>query len=339
MSQVYQTDQAPSKWLLLIHRLPPKPDYLRVKVKRRLDRIGALAIKNSVYALPDRADTTEDFQWLAVEIEREGGDVLICRSELIAGTTDEEVISRFNAERETAYRSIGESVAAELRVATGEPGADSDSREKRQNFHARAQRQLDEVIRLDFFGADGRSAAEEEIRRFHSLLQMEQASPTSSSGEPEKNESRARLLDRPSAGSTWVTRAGVFVDRMASAWLIRKFVDPSASFKFVSVARYRAGPGEIRFDMVPAEYTHEGDMCTFEVLLERFDLHDAGTDAIAEVVHDIDLKDEKYGRSEAAGIEAVLAGIVRTVSDDDSRLAAAFPLFDALYDRFRSSSG
>ena len=115
--------------------------------------------------------------------------------------------------------------------------------------------------------------------------------------------------------------------------------DPDARFKFVRVARYPGAPGEFRFDMVPAEFTHDGDMCTFEVLLERFDLHEPGLVAISEVVHDIDLKDEKFGRSEAPGIEAVLGGIVNAVPDDDARLAAAFPLFDALYDRFRASAG
>jgi hypothetical protein len=124
---------------------------------------------------------------------------------------------------------------------------------------------------------------------------------------------------------------------MASAWLIRRFIDREAVFKFVSVARYPGAPGEVRFDMMPAEYTHDGDLCTFEVLVERFNLHDPGLDAIEEVVHDIDLKDDKFARSEAAGIEAVLTGIVNASTDDDARLAAAFPLFDALYDRFRRS--
>lgn len=126
---------------------------------------------------------------------------------------------------------------------------------------------------------------------------------------------------------------------MASAWLIRRFIDPEASFKFVNVARYQSAPGELRFDMMSGEYTHDGDMCTFEVLVERFKLHDAGLVAIAEVVHDIDLKDDKFARGEAPGIEAVLTGIVNAVADDDARLSAAFPIFDALYDRFRKPAG
>lgn len=335
MSQVNQNRSETVSWLLLVHRLPPKPDYLRVKVKRRLDRIGALAIKNSVYVLPDRPDTGEDFQWLAVEIQRDGGEVLVCRSEFIAGISDEEIIARFKEDRDEAYRSIRESAAADLRAAdSGSGSSDSDWREGVQNTYARIQRQLDQAVRLDFFGAQGRAGAEEEIRRFHELLQRK--SPPSTQKAADESAENATREAHPSQ-RTWVTRAGVFVDRMASAWLIRRFIDREASFKFVSVARYPGAPGEIRFDMMPAEYTHDGDMCTFEVLVDRFKLDDPGLDAIAEVVHDIDLKDEKFARSEAPGIEAVLTGIVNAISEDDSRLTAAFPLFDALYDRFRRS--
>lgn len=322
---------------MLIHRLPPKPDYLRVKVRRRLDRLGALAIKNSVYVLPDRTDTSEDFEWLALEIQKIGGDALVCRSEIVAGMTDEEIIQRFNDARDESYRSIRESVAADLRESerTATP-SDQAWRENVQNSYARAQRRLDVIARLDFFGAKGRPATEEELRKFHELLERKSTLPTSRSEIPTKTARDPQSATRPQ-GATWVTRAGVFVDRIASAWLIRRFIDPHARFRFVRVARYPGAQGEFRFDMVPAEFTHDGDMCTFEVLIERFDLHEAGLIAISEVVHDIDLKDEKFGRSEAPGIEAVLGGIVNAVADDDARLAAAFPLFDALYDRFRTS--
>jgi hypothetical protein len=324
---------------MLIHRLPPKPDYLRVKVRRRLDRIGAVPIKNSVYVLPNRPDAGEDFEWLALEIQKEGGDALVCLSEIVAGMTDDEIIARFNADRTEAYRSTQESIASELRAAKPGSGKSSpDWREEIQNSYARAQRHLAEIVRLDFFRAEGRSEAEEELRKFHELLERKSTPASSGSEIPSKAARNPQSARRPQ-GATWVTRAGVFVDRIASAWLIRRFIDPDARFKFVKVARYPGAPGEFRFDMVPAEFTHDGDMCTFEVLLDRFDLHEAGLIAISEVVHDIDLKDEKFARSEAPGIEAVLGGIVNAVPDDDARLAAAFPLFDALYDRFRASTG
>jgi hypothetical protein len=136
----------------------------------------------------------------------------------------------------------------------------------------------------------------------------------------------------------WVTRAGVFVDRMASAWLIRRFIDPDARFKFVRTARYAALAGEARFDMTRGEYTHEGDRCTFEVLCQRFVLTDAGLSDIAEIVHDIDLKDEKFGRAEADGVAAVLRGITETTDDDSLRIASAANVFDGLLAQFRSRS-
>lgn len=337
---VESTPNATVNWLLLVHRLPPKPDYLRVKVKRRLDRIGALPIKNSVYVLPDRSDTSEDFEWLALEIQRDGGEAVICRSEFISGITDHDIIARFNTDRDKAYRSLSE--AAEADVSESKRARDrsgADWRENAQNSYARAQRRLEEIVRLDFFRADGRSHAEAELKRLHDLL--ERKTPRERDGASRQASENAPAGSRSEpllAGVTWVTRAGVFVDRMASAWLIRRFIDSQAAFKFVSIPRYAGAPGEFRFDMMPGEYTHDGDMCTFEVLVERFNLHDPGLVAIAEVVHDIDLKDEKFARSEAPGIEAVLAGIVNAVADDEARLSAAFPLFDALYDRFRQSA-
>src|SRR5687768_10731489 len=168
MSQLNQ----PPEWLLLVHRLPPKPDYLRVKVRRRLDRLGALALKNSVYVLPAREETEEDFQWVAVEIEREGGDALIFRSTFVSGVTDEEVMARFNAEREEAYNSISASIATELRQSdAGRDSSNADQRDALQNSYARVQRRLNEIVRLDFFGATGRANAENELRRFHEILQ------------------------------------------------------------------------------------------------------------------------------------------------------------------------
>jgi hypothetical protein len=140
-------------------------------------------------------------------------------------------------------------------------------------------------------------------------------------------------------GAVWVTRRGVFVDRIASAWLIRTFIDASASFRFVSGAAYGPAPGELRFDMFEAEYTHVGDRCTFEVLLAHYGLeHDAALGAIAEIVHEIDVKDGKFGRPEAAGIQQLLSGIVRATPTDEGRLAAGSALFASLYESFRDST-
>jgi hypothetical protein len=132
-----------------------------------------------------------------------------------------------------------------------------------------------------------------------------------------------------------VTREGIFVDRIASAWLIRRFIDPAARFKFVPPGRARTNSAEIRFDMPGAEYTHEGDRCTFETLLRRFELDDPALADISEIVHDIDLADDKFGREDAIGIKRVLAGIAATAPVDADRLERGAALFDGLYAQTR----
>jgi hypothetical protein len=140
-------------------------------------------------------------------------------------------------------------------------------------------------------------------------------------------------MARPS-GATWVTRTGVHVDRIASAWLIRRFIDPRAQFKFVPAKGYLPGDGELRFDMFEAEFTHIGDRCTFEVLVERMGLRDPALVAIGEIIHDLDLRDDKFGREETAGVRSTIDGICTIARDDDQRIAAASPMLDGLYSHF-----
>jgi hypothetical protein len=304
--------EAPERWLLLIHQVPPKPDYLRVKTRRRLQRLGAVALKNTVYVLPHRSETLEDFEWLRTEIEADGGDATLCAASLVGGLSDGEVESLFRAERDADYGEIARAARAAL-SGSESPASQVDV--------ARCRRRLDEVGKTDFFAAAGRADAERAI------------------GELEAQVARVttRQLSRGAAsqiarGRTWVTREGVFVDRIASAWLIRRFIDAEATFKFVRGKSYRPQPGELRFDMFQAEYTHEGERCTFETLLERFGLgDDSALQAIAEIVHDIDLKDEKFGRPEAAGVAAVLGGITRAQASDADRIRQGAAIFDGLH--------
>ena len=250
-----QGEAGAKPWLLFIHQLPPKPDYLRVKVRRRLKRLGAAAVKQTVYLLPNTDEALEDFQWLRQEIEAEGGSALIAEASFVEGIADEELEAMLETERRS--RSVD---PAPERVAA------------------------DEV-------------------------------------EP---------------GRTWVTRQGVFVDRIASAWLIRRRIDASARFKFVPARGYVPRPREIRFDMPGAEYTHVGEDCTFQTLLRRFALDDRELRAVGEVVHDIDCKDEKFGRPETAGVAGVLRGVAEACPDDDTRLERGFQVFDDLLAFYRS---
>jgi hypothetical protein len=291
-----------------VHQIPPKPDYFRVKVRRRLQRIGAVPLKNSVYVLPSRPETLEDFRWLLREIVDDGGEATLCTAEFVEGVTQAELQAMFASERDIDYREIA--AAAEGL----QPGAELDL--------GRLRRQFDEVTAIDYFGAAARGAAE------RALGAAEARITRPGSSRPGMEALR---------GYTWVTRNDVFVDRIASAWLIRRFIDPKATFKFTRSRTYRPRKGEVRFDMFEAEYTHEGDRCTFEILLERSGLRDRALRAIAEIVHDIDCKDAKFGREEAPGLAALLKGLVRAQADDATRLEQGGVLLDQLYASLRSS--
>ena len=138
---------------------------------------------------------------------------------------------------------------------------------------------------------------------------------------------------------TWVTRKGIHIDRIACAWLIRRFVDATAGFKFVPARGYTPAPRELRFDMFDAEFTHDGDLCSFEVMLRAFGLEDPALRALAEVVHDVDLKDSKFGREETPGVDHLVAGIAWLHNEDEARLEHGTAVFDALYTYFGRRKG
>ncbi len=290
---------AANRWVLLIHQIPPKPDYFRVKVGRRLQRLGAVAIKNSVYVLPRSDETVEDFQWQSREIVAGGGEASVCEA-------------NFGTARNADYGEIVAD-AQRLRKAT-------DGRGQVAADLSRLKRRLVDVVAIDFFGAPRRRAAQEEVARLEARLR-----PRETQVPPPAHPAQAPR------GTTWVTREGVYVDRIASAWLIGRFIDSKAHFKFVAAEGYRPRPGELRFDMFEAEFTHEGDACTFETLVTRFGLGDHALRVIAEIVHDIDCKEAKFGRPEASGIERLIAGIAQQHAEDTARLAHGAALFDALY--------
>jgi hypothetical protein len=325
---VSMTEEHDRRWLLLIHQIPPKPDYFRVKIWRRLQRIGAVAIKNSVYVMPRAEQALEDLQWTLREITEGGGEALICEADFIDGLSVEQVQTLFRAARDADYAAIAEEARGVARQFTALSRVEGGKTEGLEPAVARLRRKLDEVVAIDFFDALGRQTA-------HGLVASLEASLTPETSSVNRGDYASLAELR---GRTWVTRKGLHVDRMAAAWLIRRFIDPGARFKFVPARGYRAEKDELRFDMFQAEFTHEGDHCTFEVLISRLKLNDPGLRAIAEIIHDIDLKDRKFSRDECAGIERLITGICRAHKDDETRLARGAVLFDELYESFARRS-
>lgn len=320
------TESAEARWLLLIHQIPPQPNYLRVKVRRRLQQLGAVAIKQTVYALPRNEQAQEDFEWLRAEIVASGGEAFICTADFLGGVSNDEVEAMFRAARREDYKEI---VAEAAGLREGLARGDAEPARTEVAVQLRAlRRRLGEVAALDFFGEAARAEAEEALAELESWV----ARVPERASRPEAVNMSVELSAY--AGRTWVTRQGIQVDRTASAWLIRRFIDPKARFKFVSGKDHTPAASEVRFDMFEAEFTHVGDRCTFEALLERFGLADPALKAIAEIVHDLDLKDGAFGRPETAGIGAALAGIVAETAKDEERIARCSTLWEGLYANF-----
>src|SRR5260370_31375565 len=217
-------EERETRWLLLIHQIPPRPNYFRVKIWRRLQRVGAVAIKNSVYALPASDHFQEDLNWILREIVGGGGDASLVQARLVEGLNDEQVKEMFRAARDADYQAIAND-ARDLAKRFPRKGEIAD--EKRGEIEAalaRLQKRVGEVATIDFFHARSREAVDGLLKELEEKL----AART-----PEKDTSPSRAIEKP-RGATWVTRTGIHVDRMASAWLIRRFIDPQAKFKFVA---------------------------------------------------------------------------------------------------------
>lgn len=316
------------RWLLLIHQLPTKPAYFRVKIWRRLQRLGAVAVKSTVYALPANAETQEDFEWLLKEILEGGGEAMVCEARLIDGLSDAQARALFDAARDQAYEEVSNDARA--LAATLERAQSADEKAELRASVGRLRRRLADIVTIDFFGATARMKAESMVAELEQKLAEEA---------PVAEEEPKATMDSPDElkGRVWVTREGVHVDRIACSWLIRRFIDPDAAIRFVQGKGYAPNPGEIRFDMFEGDITHEGDRCSFEVLLTRAGITDPALQAIAEIVHDIDLKDAKFAREETSGIASLIAGICAASSQDEQRIAQGGPVFDNLYQYFRAT--
>ena len=307
-----------SGWLLLIHQLPPRPLYLRAQVRRRLAQAGALPLKNSVYVLPNTSECLEDLQWIAQEATAGGGEASVCRAEFIGAPSDDELKSRFQKAAASRFAPVRAALTERL----------ADMRRHKNSSRARAdvlrlQRMVDAAARTDFFQSEAGLEVETLMTAIKKLLR-----PDAKMG------SRGAQSPADLKGRVWVTRRDPHIDRLTTAWLIRRFVDPAARFRFVDSTGGPTRRGERSFDMVGADFTHEGDRCTFETMCLRLSLKDPALRQLAEIVHDLDLKDGKFGRPDAAGIQRLVDGLSAAHPDSAARVTAAMPIVDALFASF-----
>jgi len=320
------TREKDSPWLVLIHRLPPRPAYLRVKIGRLLDRIGSVAVKNTVYVLPRNDEAHEHYQWIVKEVVQEGGEATVFEAKFVEGLRDAEFERLFRDARDRDYHELMKE-ARGVQTLFAKSTIEKKRQAKVETDVRRLRRQFSEVVALDFFGAPGRQAAELLISGLERRLRDHEE------GHSPKAQASYRIQDY--RGRTWVTRKDIHVDRMACAWLIRRFIDPKAKFRFVPGKTHVPHNGEVRFDMFEGEFTHEGDKCSFEVLVERLHLEDQALRPLAEIIHDIDLKDEKFRRPETRGIESVIRSIAQAHASDPDRVARASAVLDDLYEYLR----
>jgi hypothetical protein len=318
-------------WIMLMYQLPTKPSNLRVKVWRRIQKLGAIGIRNSAYVLPNRKSCVEDFQWLKNEIVDMGGEASAFSAESLDGMEDEEIEQLFRDARDNDYESILE-VCKELSdLLDSDVEEDNLTSTRIERYEARLSKimsMFDEVTRIDFFSAPLGAEVKQEIERLKAYVSQIRGFENKG-GIPTVED----LLDVEALkGKTWVTRKGLHIDRVASGWLIKKFIDDGAIFEFVDEDGYVQQDNHIPFDMYGAELGHQGEHCTFETLIRRLNLgSDRGLMGIAEIVHDIDLKDSKFGSSEARGIDKVIIGLGEICEGDYQLLEIGGKVFDALY--------
>jgi hypothetical protein len=311
---------------LLIHQIPPKPPYLRAKVAKRLSRLGAVAVKNSVYVLPANEPALEDLEWVRKEIVAGGGEAFVCEARFVQGLSEAESEGLFRTARDADYHELAEQLRPTLAALKRRKKVDEANRTAVTSLLERARKRFDEIVAIDFFSASGREVVAGLLGELAGRI----------TGGRKEEPATLELADY--RRRTWVTRQNIHVDRIACTWLIRRFIDPQARFRFVPGKTYEPRNGELRFDMFDAEFTHEGDKCSFEVLIERFGLRDAGLRAIAQIVHDIDLKDGKFGRADAEGVARVITAIAGSAKDDDERVARGSALFEDLHQLYAKGS-
>jgi hypothetical protein len=301
-------------WLLLLYALPARRGSSRVSLWRQLKKSGAIALKSSTYVLPNQPAHRERFQWLAQQVRDSGGDATLIHATDIEGLPDEEIVRMFNAARAEEYADL----SAELVKFIA-----ANKRKPAENFAIELERfaaRLEEIRQVDFFDSPKAQDARMRLEQARALHTKRDKTPI-------------RLAAKKFIGRTWLTRPRPEVDRVGSAWLIRRFIDPKAQFVFANKTAQH--PEALPFDMAGVEFSHHGDDCTFETLVKRFGLDDPALERLAEMVHVADLEDGKFPRPECIGIDRVLKGWGRLGLSDEALLKQGGECFEALYEYLR----
>jgi len=316
-------------WILFFYSVPSKPVSNRMKVWRKLTKTGAVQLKGSVYILPYNDEHYEFLQWLVSEIAEMKGEAGFVRTEKIDTMKDSEIITLFDTQRTDDYKNIGKALDdLERRLSSTQKGGKAQNIEDISEQFAKVLKSYEEVHKVDFFSSREGQTLNERIKSTKTNLK------TLSGAELSKEKPLAITPRKPEDyhGKRWITRKKPFIDRMASAWLIRRFIDKQASFDFIDERDMDSfAKGSVVFDMRGGEFTHVSDLCTFEVLVKSFGFKDKTVRKMAEIIHDLDMKDDKYKSAEAKGLEDILIGIRKAAKDDADALERGMTVFEMLY--------
>jgi hypothetical protein len=316
------------RWLLLAHQLPTRPSNARVKTWRRLQQIGAVPARNSVYVLPNTEQCREDFEWIRAEIVALGGEATVFAADALNPDGGEDMVAIFQRTREAEYRALKRDADAMLSASRAKRTASRPGRDGWSRGVRGLRERFNEIERIDFFHVAARQEAAEAIAA------VEHAAAGDGKPTVGSRLEAPRLSVSEYRHRRWVTRPRPGVDRMASAWLIRRFIDPQATFAFVE----RPVEPDVPFDMYVGEFSHQGALCTFETLAERFGLDDTAVMRIGQIVHDLDMKETRYAPAETPAVERMVDGLRQLYADDEALLQHGIGMFEALARSFSSSA-
>ena len=318
------TSPARTTWLVLAYQLPARPPHLRVRIWRRLQQIGAAALRNSIYVLPNSDEAREDLEWVRGEIVGHRGQASLLEAVALDGDTDADLVAQMTADRDAEYQTL---MTAASRARDAARKVAPASRPAMQRGLRKLKEQLASITRRDYGNPPSRRAAEALVAQIEREL-ADRVSPVAAS---------PRLRTRDFKGRVWLTRSRPGIDRIASAWFIRRFIDARARFTFATSVPAR-DRRSVPFDMADVEFGHHGAHCTFETLVHRFGVAARSVRRLAEIVHDLDLKETRFGHPEAVAVGRIVEGLRASGLADGELLERGMTMIEALYQSFVAES-